>query len=331
MTEWLPRYEAAKRLGVSPNTLKSRRSRGLIECKRDKTGKLLFAVPSEPTITSDEWEALRELMPKQEEAKHEAAASAGSYCILSLFDVHVPDADAFAFRAVLDFARDRQPDHIVIGGDFLELESCSQHGGNPSPLALVDEIKAGRKSLERIREACPNASLTYLEGNHETRLHRVVAANLPTFDGAIDIPNLLDLGSFGCEWVPYRKLWQPTLANGVKGKLFYTHGEWATMHHAAKHINAYGVSVRYGHTHKPQVFTRGYGDGRVCISIGTGCLRTLAPSWAGPNNGWLHGFGWDEFWPDGRFTAKNIVLVDRSFSWDGKTYGPVNNSINPKP
>jgi len=120
-------------------------------------------------------------------------------------------------------------------------------------------------------------------------------------------------------------------AGGIKGKLFYTHGEWATMHHAAKHINAYGVSVRYGHTHKPQVFTRGYGDGRVCIAIGTGCLRTLSPSWAGPNNGWLHGFGWDEFWPDGRFTAKNIVMVDRSFCWDGKAYGPVNKSINPKP
>ena len=202
MNEWLPRTEAAKRLGVSPNTLKSRKHRNLIETKRDKNGRLLFAVPKQSAITSDEWDALRELMPQQEEVKHAPSQSGSTYSILSLFDVHVPDADAFAFKAVLDFARDKQPDHIVIGGDFLELESCSQHGGNPSPLALVDEIKAGRKALARIREACPNASLTYLEGNHETRLRRVVASNLPTFDGAIDVPNLLDLGTIGCDRVP---------------------------------------------------------------------------------------------------------------------------------
>jgi len=159
--EWLPRHAAAKRLNVSPNTLKSRKNRGLIETKKDANGRLLFAVPKESAkVTPDEWEALRELMPKAEVADEKPVSQGDTYTILSLFDVHVPDADAFAVRAILDFARDRQPNHIVLGGDFLELESCSQHGGNPSPLALVDEIKAGRKTLDRIREACPNAALT---------------------------------------------------------------------------------------------------------------------------------------------------------------------------
>lgn len=330
-TEWVPAREAMRRLGISAQALKGRRRRGTIEIRPSSLddGGYLYKVPGSSAasiVTPDEWEALRELLPssRPEEAEPETRQDGGPYRILSLFDVHTPDADAFAVKAVLDFAAEHRPDHVVIGGDFLELESCSQHGGNPSPLALVDEIKSGRKLLDRIRKACPGAALTYLEGNHETRLHRVVAANLPTFDGAIDLPNLLSLADYDCEWVPYRKLWQPSLAGGVKGKLFYTHGEWAVQHHAAKHLLAYGVSVRYGHTHKPQAFTRGYGDGRVGMAIGTGCLRTLAPSWAGPNNGWLHGFGWDEFWPDGNFTAYNIVLVNRSFSFAGKQYGVVN-------
>jgi len=323
-TEWVPAKEAIRRLGITASALKGRRRRGTIQVKPHDDG-YLYAVDGDstpaPVVTPDEWEALRELM---QPGKEPTAPLEGCYRILSLFDVHTPDSDAFAVKAALDFATEHQPDHIVIGGDFLELESCSQHGGNPSPLALVDEIKAGRKMLDRIKEACPHAALTYLEGNHETRLHRVVAANLPTFDGAIDLQNLLSLADYNCEWVPYRKLWQPSLVGGVKGKLWYTHGEWAVQHHAAKHLLAYGVSVRYGHTHKPQAHTRGYGDGRVGMAIGTGCLRTLAPSWAGPNNGWLHGFGWDEFQADGNFTAYNVVMVNRSFSFAGKLYGAVN-------
>jgi len=136
----------------------------------------------------------------------------------------------------------------------------------------------------------------------------------------LTLPNLLELDAIGCEWVPFRKLWSPTI-NGTPARLAYTHGEWANLHHAKKHLDAYGVSVRYGHTHRPQTTTRGYADGRVLMSLGSPCLRTLAPSWAGPHNGWLHGFGWDEFFADGKFTASNVVMADRAFAWRGKVYG----------
>ena len=315
-SDWVKLGEAAQRLGLSTSAVRKRRKRHQINVKPfGDGGQFLYEVPAEQTstISEEEWNALRELMPsKQREG--------ATYRILSLFDVHVPEADAFAFKAVLDFARDEQPDHIVIGGDFLELESCSQHGGNPNPRALVDEIKAGRKALQRLRDACPNAALTYLEGNHETRLNRIVSASIPSFDGALTVPNLLELDTLGCEWVPFRKLWTPTI-DGTPGKLSYTHGEWSSLHHAKKHLDAYGVSVRYGHTHRPQTTSRGFADGRVLVAIGSPCLRTLAPSWAGPHNGWLHGFGWDEFFADGRFTASNVVMADRCFAWRGKVYG----------
>lgn len=317
--EWVASQEACKRLGWSYEKLRTRRRRGQVEAKKGDGGTWLYRVPADgqaSTVTADEWDVLRTLLADPPEEAEPVTGT--TYTVLSLFDVHVPEADAFAFKAVLDFARDAQPDHVVIGGDFLELESCSQHGGNPSPLALVDEIRAGRKALDRLRDACPTAAMTYLEGNHETRLSRVVASALPTFDGALDLPSLLDLASIGCEWVPYRKLWTPPVPNAT---LSYTHGEWASLHHAKKHLEAYGTSVRYGHTHRPQSYSRSYGDGRVTQAIGTGCLRTLDPSWCGPNNSWSHGFGFDEFAPDGSVTAHNAVLTKRSFAWGGKVYG----------
>lgn len=317
--EWVSSAEACRRLGWRYEKLRTRRRRGQVEAKKGEDGTWLYRVSAEgqaSTVTADEWDVLRTLLADPpEEAKPETSAT---YAVLSLFDVHVPEADAFAFKAVLDFAKDAQPAHVVIGGDFLELESCSQHGGNPSPLALVDEIKAGRKALDRLRDACPTAAFTYLEGNHETRLNRVVASALPTFDGAVDLPSLLCLGDLGVEWVPYRRLWVPPVPGA---KLSYTHGEWASLHHAKKHLEAYGTSVRYGHTHRPQSYSRSYGDGRVLMAIGTGCLRTLDPGWIGPNNSWSHGFGWDEFMPDGTFTAQNFVIAKRKFAWRGKIYG----------
>ena len=318
-TRWLPLKEAAEALGMSRDKLRSLRQRGRTEARKEG-GQYLYAVPGDetkPVIDADEWGVLRELLATPAPPAREAQAIGGTYRVLSLYDVHVPEADAFAFKAVLDFARDVQPEHIVIGGDFLELESCSQHGGVANPLALVDEIKAGRKALDRLREACPSAAFTYLEGNHETRLGRVVAAALPTFDGALDLPSLLRLPELDCAWVPYRKLWRPF----PEAQLAYTHGEWASLHHAKKHVEAYGVSVRYGHTHRPQTHTRSYGDGRILSGIGTGCLRTLDPDWIGPNHGWSHGFGFDEFTPDGAVTAHNIVIADRRFAWGGKGYG----------
>lgn len=302
MTRWLPLGEAAEALGVGRESLRARRRRGGHEA-RFESGIYYYAVP-------DEDAPKRNTVPA-------SAPRGGTYRVLSLFDVHVPDADAWALKAVLDFARDIKPDHVVIGGDFLELESCSQHGGVANPQALVDEIKAGRKALERIRKACPDAKLVYLEGNHETRLGRVVAGTLPTFDGALDLPSLLELDEMRCEWVPYRRLWRPFPG----AQLAYTHGDWSPLHHAKRHADGYGVSVRYGHTHRPQTYARSYGDGRVLQGIGTGCLRTLDPSWAGPHHGWTHGFGLDEFAGDGSFTSHNIVMTGRRFCWDGRLYG----------
>ena len=64
--EWLTRHEAAKRLGVSPNTLKSRRSRGLIESKHDRDGRLVFKVPKDDEAPDlDHWQAVKDLAKPQ--------------------------------------------------------------------------------------------------------------------------------------------------------------------------------------------------------------------------------------------------------------------------
>lgn len=244
------------------------------------------------------------------------------YRVASIWDVHVPEHDEQAFESMLKWLRDYQPECFVIGGDFMELSSMSQHGGDPNPPKLTEEIDAGRRVLYRLRDALPNAKIVYLEGNHETRHERKITAHMPELYGVNTIPELLHLNHLGIHWFAYQEMWRPRLPSGNLGKLHYTHGKWANKHHAAKHLDQYGVSTRYGHTHKPQVFTRGYADGAVRIGVGSPCMRTLDTEWAGPYAGWCHGFGVDEFMPDGTFTVQNIVMVNRRFAYNGKVYAP---------
>lgn len=239
---------------------------------------------------------------------------AKSKCIAGIFDVHVPDHDRALWRAFLKWCRDVKPDEIIIGGDFLELESCSSHGGNPRPPLLSEEITAGKAALRQLREANPRATLTYLEGNHEHRLSRHLSNGAPTLSGSLHLPDLLELRSFGCTWVDYGKVI-------TRGKIGFTHGFWASDAHAKKHLSEYGHSIAYGHTHRPQVYTRGSLAGDVHGAFGMPCMRGLDAQWLHNRPcGWMQGFGVFYVLDDGSFHPYTVLANRSRFVWNGKHY-----------
>lgn len=243
------------------------------------------------------------------------AASSRIAPTLHLCDVHVPDHDVALWHSMLAWARAEKPCEVIIGGDFLELESCSQHGGVSRPALLLEDIDAGKLALGQLRKACPTAKITYLEGNHETRLRRSVVSNSPTLDKVLDLPSLLGLKALGIEWVPYGKV-------VMRGKLGFTHGWYTPDHHAKKHLQELSVSIAYGHTHRPQVYTRGAANGSVLGAFGMPCMRKLEADWLeGRPSGWMQGFGVIYVRADGRFSPYMVLAVDGQFTWGGKVYG----------
>lgn len=235
--------------------------------------------------------------------------------IAMICDVHVPDHDPVLWANFLLWCKDEKPAEVIIGGDFLEMESCSGHGGIVRPPLLMEDVEAGRKALKALRAAAPRAKITYLEGNHEDRLNRKVVDNAPELDGALKLPTLLGLVDLGIEWVPYGHVI-------FRGKLALTHGWWTPDAHAKKHLQELGCSVAYGHTHRPQIYTRGKAGGSVSGAFGLPCMRVLEAPWMKNRpTGWMQGFG--VFYPhaDGCFSPY-VVLVNRgTFIWNGRTYG----------
>ena len=304
---WLPLREAAEAVGITRDALRGRADRGLWRTEQSG-GRRVYWV-------DEDGEEDRDLIPQYDPPTRSPRASDGPRVAIVCSDVHIPEHDPVAWGRFIDCVRDAQPDDVVLAGDILELESCSQHGGVAQPALFVEEIQAARRELERVREAAPRASITYLEGNHETRLSRLTVARVPTIQGALDIPTQLDLASLGIRW---QREGDPLHL----GRLSVVHGWWANKHHAAKHTEAMGCSVLYGHTHRPQFHIAGTRSG-LRGGFGNGCLRTLDPGWmTGRPTGWMHGFSVVHYWPDGEFQVTPILLTPgRRFSALGRVYG----------
>lgn len=311
----LTNRQAAERLGVRLSGVA--RACALRGIQRDAQGYYLFPSgeqeepkPAEPLPQAKAYE------PAFTKQVNPAPSGRPFRLVAFASDIHVPEHDPFAVRAWLKWVKDRQPDMIILGGDILELESCSGHGGNihSAPL-FTHEIESGNRFLDDVQAAAPNAEIVYLEGNHETRLLRKVDTQLPTLAGALSLPELLRLSERGIKWHNYGSVF---FAFG--SKLGATHGTKANDHHAKAHLAAYGSSIVYGHTHRPQLYVQGYANNRLRGAFGAPCLRSLDVSWIKGPTGWAQGFVVAHVFDDGHFTAFPVLMDNQRFAEGGTLY-----------
>lgn len=199
------------------------------------------------------------------------------------------------------------------------------HAGGFNEQKVNDDFAAGRYAIEQLQDAAPDANMVMLEGNHETRLNRLLMAKAPALIGALTVEKELRLADLGIPYVPQDK--QPI----TRGNLDILHGHQMARgksdilpkHHAMKAISIYGVPGRmitYGHTHKPQAHTEpGHGGNKT--AVGLGCMRTLDPAWLqGAKAGWEHQFGVVYIRPSGRVDMFPVTITNGTFTWAGKVY-----------
>lgn len=313
MIQWLPRAEAASHLGVPVKTLDNRAGR-YERTWCGPTSRWLYAceTPDAPRV------------PEGDTRRLDSAPSSSPWVILSVWDAHFPDVDRPTWEAFLQCVGEYQPDEIVIGGDFADLESASTHGGNPNPPSVREDIDATRRGLSALRRAARSAEISYIEGNHETRLRRKITKQLrELYDVAdVDWPSLLRLDEFDikhyktCE---SRPVW--------RGDLAFVHGASHAKHHAAAMTQIFAPhSVVYGHTHRPQFYSRTYldRDGRHVRSVAYGmpCARAIHASYMVGPTGWVNGFGLHRLHETGH--TETIVATmdpDGRCRLEGRTYG----------
>ncbi len=242
--------------------------------------------------------------------------------VVYLPDVHVPFEDRFTLAAVEQYLSDIQPNEIIIGGDFMDLNCISSH--NKENLRAVEKTTLdkdfiyGNKVLDRWQKKFRGARWTYLEGNHEYRLNRYVDAN-PRLEGILDNPRLLRLKDRGITWIPS---WSKGKTYTI-GKATFLHGESVSDLHAKGMVSAYGDNVFYGHTHDIQSYSKKTkGDHKTRIGQSLGCLCSYEQAYMrGTTSRWQQGFGVFHFMPDGFFNHYVVsVFKHRFISPEGWVY-----------
>ena len=105
------------------------------------------------------------------------------------------------------------------------------------------------------------------------------------------------------------------------GKLNFTHGKFVSKYHSFKHLDVYGESIMYGHTHDLQRHTK-TGAGGTISSWSLGCLKDMSPKvneWLGNRKiNWAHAFAIVDFFKGGNFKVEVVEIVKGVTSLWGK-------------
>lgn len=232
-------------------------------------------------------------------------------------DQHIPFEDKAAFELQLKVIKARQPEVIVILGDFADFYSVSSHQKKPElrGLLLSEEVAAANKRLDQIDAALPKgARKVFIQGNHEERLERYLASRAPDLHDMFTTQNLLQLEERGWEYVPYRQHIQV-------GKVFFTHdtGKAGGSAHLGAE-RAFSDNAVIGHTHRIAYNVVGNAAGKPHVAAMFGWGGDLHAAeymhLINARRDWALGFGTGHMLDDGTMfltpnpIVKGMVVVD---------------------
>lgn len=237
--------------------------------------------------------------------------------IIVLPDAHIPYHDRPAMECALQIQEWYQPDQTIILGDWLDGAPVSHHMRKQiklrEGLRLKTDFEAVNAILDRVQEN--TGETIFLQGNHELWVDRYLEES-PELDGLINVEIGLRFAERGIKYLPYNVPYQ-------LGHLYFVHGLYTGMHHAKKHVEAYGKSIVYGHLHDVQMHVKvspaNVNEKHMGLSLG--CLADKNPVYMRnrPSN-WVHALGLGLIRQDDTFSIDPIIIIDGVASYAGKTF-----------
>lgn len=249
------------------------------------------------------------------------------YRVIILPDIHVPFEDTKTLEAVESFMADQTFDEYVNLGDLMDFDQLSSFNKEKlrklEARRILEDYSIANKILDKhqalIRKNNPNAKFTLIEGNHEERMERFLD-KVPQFEGLLEVDFCLHLKDRGFKWV---RSWTEGELHQI-GKLHFSHGNYISKYHAAKMVDNYGVNIAYGHTHDIQSYIKvNMGEASI-VGQSMGHLADVSKLDYMKNrpNNWTQAIGIAEIRKDGSFNLIVLTIINHTFSYNGKVYGP---------
>ena len=239
-------------------------------------------------------------------------------------DKHFPLHDKKALKIVCKAIELVKPDIYIDLGDTGEWEHFSTHywkGRNAKPLEDlmmlldydVDMVNKGMDIIDASLDKAGTKERHFVQGNHEVRLDKFVTRY--PYLSKYTTKRALKLKDRGYKYYPYNK------KKGLKiGKLNFTHGKFTSKYHTYKHLDVFGESIMYGHTHDLQRHTKTFRGGTIS-AWSMGCLKDIEKDedWlAGRLTNWNHGFAIIDWFKGGNFVVNVVEIVNGQATVWGK-------------
>lgn len=241
--------------------------------------------------------------------------------VLLIGDVQHPYNDKVTTNKIIEVARRYQPDAVVQIGDMIDFPTVSRWAKNEA-LEYAETLQEHIDTLQSeflfpLRQAAPNAAITWVSGNHDERIADYVKKYAPALRPlrALGMESLFGLADLDVQYVkgPVR------IATNVYAIHGHESGGYCASLSAwdAKFQRRYGSDKSYvfGHTHSPGLVTRAYGwkgdlKPRFTMNLGSTMDPNAATYIRDGAVSWQQSFAWLE--DDGkRVWPELVTLVDR--------------------
>lgn len=250
-----------------------------------------------------------------------------TYVIIS--DTQAPYEDSKAYRAVVRFIGERQPDEVVHIGDLMDYPQPSRWNKDTRGEfegSVVEDSEYAKKRLLAPLRAVYDGPIKVLEGNHDERPRVYIEKYAPAVS---DIPgfhfsDLLDFDGFGIEQAPdwYEIAPDWVITHGHLGGIRLSQIGGVTSLNAAK---KFGVSIIMGHTHRLAKNSYSLGLGQEVRKILTGVevgnlmdMKHANYLKKGVGN-WQQGFAMAHV--DGSHVQVDLIAINHGkFTVEGETY-----------
>jgi hypothetical protein len=194
-------------------------------------------------------------------------------------------------------------DHLDCGGFLAEHHTWGYVA--ETDYTFEDDCQATNQFLDALQSAAPQATIEYLEGNHERRIEKwIVTDALRTGKGSKGDVKMLN-ALFSTETVlqlDKRKI--PIYKQGawydgchvpgtiLRDNCYFTHGQFTSKAAAAAHLAKYNSNIWFGHTHRMDMATKRTVASGPIGAWNPGCLCQLQPYWMHQNlTDWVNGYG----------------------------------------
>jgi len=188
-----------------------------------------------------------------------------------------------------------------LGGDFLDCYSLSRFDKSKSRAEdFYYELTTAMQLLKRLHRAAPDASIIFIEGNHCSRLKKLLDSDMKAFRSLpeLKLENLLKLHLFNARYhADFYKL---------NKNFIITHGFSCAKQSAKNELEKWGISGCSFHVHRYNTSKKNYDERLIKSPLQWYSLGTLADinqlDYAKQfRSNWCNSFGFVEYDTKGHY------------------------------